>query len=54
MTRSMAPPLRREEAAAKAEHTCGVGELIFLPLDPVLQRFSLATRLLNAGLHRFR
>jgi len=32
--------------------TGGVCELILLPLDPVLQRLSLATRLLNARLHR--
>ena len=31
-----------------------VGELVLLPLDPVLQRLGLAARLLNACLHRLR
>lgn len=31
--------------------TGGVCELILLPLDPVLQGLSLATRLLDASLH---
>jgi len=34
--------------------TCCIGELLLFPLDPVLERLSLATRLLDAGLHRLR
>ena len=34
--------------------TCGIGELILLPLDLVLQRLSLAPRLLDASLHGLR
>lgn len=32
----------------------GVGQLVLFPLDPVLQRLSLAPRLLNARLHSLR
>ena len=36
------------------EHTCGVGQLVLLPLDPVLQCLCLSTLLLDARLHRLR
>lgn len=38
-------------AAAAARLTRGIGELVLLPLDTVLQAFCFAARLLDARLH---
>lgn len=43
---------RPAKKTQREKPTCGIGQLILLPLDPILESLGLATRLLDARLHR--